>query len=69
MNGEAQHFVRKTVEQSTHPAPSKVGGRGSLGGPCIETAVLVFLAAAARAGVVAAKFHVPVSRIAFTDIR
>ena len=65
LSGEAQHFVRKTVEQSTHPAPSKVGGRGSLGGPCVETAVLVFLAAAARAGVVAARFHLPASRIGF----
>src|ERR1700730_9755574 len=63
--GEVQHCVRKTVEQSTHPAPSKVGGGGSLGGPCVETAVLVFLAAAARAGVVAARFHLPASRIGF----
>jgi hypothetical protein len=29
--------------------------------------VLVFLPAAARAGVVAARFHLPVSRIAFMD--
>ena len=63
--GEVQHCVRKTVEQSTHPAPSTVGGPGSLGGPCVETAVLVFLATAARAGVVAARFHLSVSRIAF----
>jgi len=68
-SGETQYFGRKTVEQSTHPAPSKVGGRGSLGGPCVETAVLIFLAAAARAGVVAAEFHLPVSRVGSTDSR
>ena len=64
---KAQHFGRITIEQSTQPAPGKVGGRGSRDRPCVETAVLVFLAAAARAGVVAAKFHLPVSRIAFMD--
>jgi hypothetical protein len=66
-SGIAQHFGRKTIKQSTQPAPAKVGGRGSRGRPCVETAVLVFLAAAARAGVVAARFHLPVSRIAFMD--
>jgi len=29
--------------------------------------VLIFLATTARAGIVAAMFHLPVSRIAFTD--
>jgi hypothetical protein len=33
--------LRKTVEQSTHPAPRKVGGRGSLGAPWVETQTAV----------------------------
>ena len=64
---KAQHFGRITIEQCTQPAPGKVGGRGSQDRSCVETAVLVFLAAAAGAGIVAARFHLPVLRIAFMD--
>src|SRR5450756_1973843 len=64
---KAQHFSRVTIEQRAQPAPGKVGGRGGLNRCCVETAVLVFFAAVARAGIVAARFHLPVSRIAFLD--
>ena len=64
---KAQHFSRVTIEQRAQPAPGKVGGRGGLNRCCVETAVLIFLATTARAGIVAAMFHLPVSRIAFTD--
>lgn len=64
---KTQHFGRITIEKCTQPAPGKVGGRGSLDRSRVETAVLVFPAAAARAGIVTANFHLPVSRIAIMD--
>src|ERR1035437_8668211 len=64
---KAQHFGRVTIEQRTQPAPCKISGRGYLNRYCIETAVLIFLAATARAGRVATKFHLSGVRMAFMD--
>src|SRR5450759_2529404 len=66
-SGETQHFSRITIDQRTQPAPGKISGRGCLNKCCIETAVLIFLAATARAGIVATKFHLSVFRMAFMD--
>src|SRR5271157_4105252 len=66
LSDKAQQFGRITIEQCTQPAPSKVSGRGSRDRPCDETAVLESLAAAARAGVIAGRFHLPVSRVGLT---
>src|SRR5665647_88818 len=66
---KAQHFSRVTIEQRTQPAPGKISGRGCLNRYCIETAVLIFLAATARAGIVATKFHLSVFRMAFMRLR
>jgi len=64
-SGKAQHFGRKTVEQCTQPAQLMSTG-ATVGRPCAETAVLVFLPAAQGRGR-CGQFHLPVSRIAFMD--
>ena len=43
LSGEAQHFGRKTVEQSTHPAPIRSVGAAAGTDPALRQQCLYFL--------------------------